>query len=80
MIIGTKINEVRDSCRVADFQDTLCGIDAVISKYDKTEVDLESNGLVSTLGQVEAHNSSTNLNAMGYGLNVDEDMLPTNSP
>lgn len=46
-------------------KETLRGIDAAISKYDKTEVDLQSNGHTSILGCV---------------LSEDEDMLTIKSP
>ena len=80
MIPGTEINEECDSRGVTDFQETLRGINAAISKYDKTEVDLKSNGLVSILGQAKTHNTSTTLGIMGCGLSEDEEMLPIKSP
>nr|POF00497.1 hypothetical protein CFP56_40326 [Quercus suber] len=78
--IGFEINAERDSREVTDFQETLRGIDAAISKYDKTELDPKSNGLASILGQVKAHNIPTMLGNTSCALSEDEDMLTIKSP
>ncbi|KAK7847632.1 hypothetical protein CFP56_006389 [Quercus suber] len=79
-ISASEINAVRDSRGVTDFQETLRGIDAAISKFDKTELDPKSNGPASILGQVEAHTAPTLLGNTGCALSEDEVMLTIKSP
>ena len=80
MISGAGVNAGRVSQVVTDFEDTLRGLDADISKFDSAKVDSESNVFATTLGLGKAQNQLNPQGPVGFASNGEVDMVQTNSP
>ena len=80
VISGAEVNAGRDSRVVMDFEDTLRGLDAEISKYDNVNVDSDSNASASTLGLGKAQSQLIPLGPVGLATNGDADLIQKNSP
>ena len=65
---------------VTEFEDTLRGIDAAISKFDKADVESILNASVPTLGQSKAQNQITQLGPVGCDSKGDIEMPQTKGP
>ena len=79
-ISGDGVNAVQNFRVVTEFEDTLRGIDAAISKFDKADVESVLSASDPTLGLSKAQNQINQLGPVGCDSKGDIEMPQTKGP